>query len=145
MSILTPACFIPLLADLPISDEKAKDMIRKYLLDENKFFGKIPFPSVAYDEPEYIPEKSRWELTWRGATWMPLAWFMLEILDKYGFDEEYKIAMDRIYDMMLEDGQLSELFNSQNGKGLGVPRYGWTAGIFLKMKSVREKKPNNSN
>ena len=140
MSILTPANFVPLLVELPIPEDKAKDMIRTYLLDSAKFFGSVPFPSVAYDEPTYNPHKPGKpnSLTWRGPTWMPMAWMMMEVLKKYEFEEEYWFAMNRIYQLMLEDGELHELFNSQTGEGIGIPQLGWTAAIFLKIKDELE-------
>ncbi len=73
---------------------------------------------------------------WRGPTWLPMAWMMLEVLEKYGYEDEYISAATRLYDMIIADGELSELFNSQTGEGLGVPRQGWTAAIFLKFKAV---------
>jgi hypothetical protein len=36
--------------------------------------------------------------------------------------------------MIIEDGKISELFNSQTGKGLGREQQGWTAAILLKFK-----------
>lgn len=136
LSIITPANFVPLLADVPISDEKAKDMVRTYLLDTTKMFGYVPFPSVAYDEESYVPCKPGAcnHLTWRGPTWMPMAWMMLQVLDKYGFEEEYNHAANRIFDLLVQDGELHELFNSQTGEGIGIPQLGWTAAIYLKLK-----------
>ena len=141
LSILTPANFVPLLAGVPIPDDKAKAMIQTYLLDPNKFFGSVPFPSVAYDESTYQPHKPGKPnaLTWRGPTWMPMAWMMLEVLKKYEFEEEYWLAANRIYELMLLDGELHELFNSQTGEGIGIPQLGWTAAIFLKLKDELEK------
>ena len=83
--IKTPACFIPLLADIGLPREKAKRMIKEYLLNEEYFFGKVPFPSVSYRENCYQPDQ--W---WRGPLWMPIGYLMLEILKKYGFDKQVK-------------------------------------------------------
>lgn len=140
LSIITPANFVPLLAGVPLPEAKAKAMIRTYLIDSTKLFGSIPFPSVAYDEPSYVPAKPGKPdaLTWRGPTWMPMAWMMLEVLRKYEFDVERKLAADRLYELMIQDGELHELFNSQTGEGIGIPQLGWTAAIFLKLKAERE-------
>ncbi len=73
LPIKTPACFLPLLAGVPIDDDKARRMIEDYLLNPKYFFGQIPFPCVAYDEPSYQPEK--W---WRGPVWLAIAYLMLE-------------------------------------------------------------------
>jgi hypothetical protein len=134
LSILTPACFLPLLAGVPLSEEKTRTMIERYLLDENRFFGDVPFPSVAYDEPTYEPGK--W---WRGPTWLPVAWFMLEILAEYGYTDEHRQAAERLYRTAVADGKISELFNSSTGEGMGNRQQGWTAAIILKLnKLLRE-------
>ncbi|MEL7121861.1 MAG: hypothetical protein AAFO07_20605 [Bacteroidota bacterium] len=78
------------------------------------------------NEPIYTPHKTGKpdSLTWRGPTWMPMAWMMLEVLKKYEFEEEYWQAANRIYKLMLLDGELHELFNSQTGEGIGIPQLG---------------------
>lgn len=141
LSIITPANFVPLLADLPIPEERAKAMIQTYLLDTTKMFGSVPFPSVAYDEPSYVPclPDKPTHLTWRGPTWMPMAWMMLEVLKKYGFEEAYNHAANRIFELLVADGKLHELFNSQTGEGIGIPQLGWTAAIYLKLKDELDK------
>ncbi|MCQ2462237.1 MAG: hypothetical protein MJ177_02385 [Clostridia bacterium] len=128
VKIQTSSCFIPLWAGVGIEKEKADNMIKNHLLDESRFFSRIPFPSVAYNEKAY--EAGGW---WRGPTWPPIAWLMLEILKKYGFKAEYKEAFNRIYNMLLEDGKLHELFNSKTGEGLGNADQGWTQAIFIRM------------
>lgn len=64
---------------------------------------------------------------------MPIGYLMLEVLKKYGFDKEYRESGQRLYDIILEDGRLSELFNSNTGKEMGSPEQGWTAAIFIKL------------
>lgn len=125
----TPACFLPLFTDV-LPKPQAVKMISSYLLNPNKFFGDIPFPSLAYDEPEYYPDK--W---WRGPTWMPIAYFMLELLKKYGFNKEASIASNRLYNMILKDRRISEVFNSKTGEGMGGRQQGWTAAILLNIKT----------
>ncbi len=120
--------FLPLWAGVDIGEDKAKAMIKEHLLNEKKFFGKIPLPCIAYDQAEYKPEK--W---WRGPTWMSLAWMVNEVLLKYGFTEEHKHVCEVFHEMILKDGNLRELFNSQTGEGLGAYDQGWTASVFVKL------------
>ncbi len=129
LPIKTPACFLPLLAEVPIPEDKARRMIEDYLLNPDYFFGKVPFPSVAYDEPTYDPDGF-----WRGPTWMPIAYLMLEVLRKYDYQAEAHQAAKRLYDIMIADGQLRELFNSRTGEGKGAFQQGWTAAILLRLK-----------
>ncbi|MBM4143565.1 MAG: hypothetical protein FJ225_08260 [Lentisphaerae bacterium] len=126
--IKTPACFLPLLADVPISLPTARDSIRKVLLNSACFFGKVPFPSVAYDETCYQPNK--W---WRGPVWLPVAYLMLILLDKTGFRAEAASARASLYQMIINDTNIREFFNSQTGEGLGAHEQGWTAAICLRL------------
>ena len=103
-------------------------MIEDYLLNERYFFGKVPFPSVAYCEETYDP--AHW---WRGPTWMPVAWLMLETLETYGYRKERALAATRLYEILKTDGALHELFDSRTGEGLGCAEQGWTAAIFIRL------------
>lgn len=130
-SLWTSSGFLPLWAGVDIGKEKASCMIKTHMLDEKRFFGKIPFPCVAYDQEAYQPEK--W---WRGPAWMSLDWLMLETLEKYGFKEAHAKVCRTYYEMILNDGQLRELFNSQTGEGLGAYDQGWTAAVFVKLNKI---------
>lgn len=122
----TPACFMPLLAGVPLREGVARSMIEDILLDPKQFYGFVPFPSVAYHEAVYDP--AQW---WRGPTWPPVAYLMILILDRYGYREEARAARRALYDLILNAGELRELFNSKTGEGLGSREQGWTAAIFL--------------
>lgn len=123
--------FLPLWAGIDIGEDKAKAMIKDHLLDEKKFFSNIPIPCIAYDQEPYQAEQ--W---WRGPTWMSLSWMVNEVLALYGFEEEHKHVCKTYYDMILKDGNLRELFNSQTGEGLGAYDQGWTAAVFVKLNKV---------
>lgn len=127
-TLVTESAFLPLWCGVDLPMETKSRMIRQWLLSEKTFFGEIPFPCIAYDQSCYV--SGSW---WRGPTWLPMAWFMLEILDLYEFQEERIVAIERLYDMLLKDGVLHELFDSKSGKGLGSPEQGWTAAIFLRL------------
>ncbi|MBN1542036.1 hypothetical protein JW992_07790 [candidate division KSB1 bacterium] len=128
VKIITPATFLPLLTSIPIPDEAARQMIRTVLLNPKKMNGAIPFPSVAYDEPDYEP--AQW---WRGPTWLAPAYLLLQVLQKQGFDREYQEIADRLYQTVIKDGEIHELFDSQTGQGLGRSQQGWTAAILIKL------------
>ena len=126
--ILTPACFLPLLADLPLPQSIKEAMIRDHLLDAGRLAGKIPFPSVAYDDQSYNASQM-----WRGPMWPPIYWLLLEIMQKHGFAAEGAAMADRLYDVICADGNLHEYFNSADGSGLGFAQQGWTAAIALRL------------
>ena len=138
LKIKTPACFMPLLLDdCGLTAEQRREMIRRWLLSRH-FFGRVPFPVVAYDEPTY--RHDRW---WRGPMWPPIAWFMLEVLRRNGFAREHARAARRIRDLMVADGFLHELFDSKSGAGLGSAEQGWTAGVFLSLQGKTGARPRH--
>ena len=128
LMVKTPACFLPLWAGVTLPRSRARAMIEDYLLNPAYFFGPVPFPSLAYDEAGYEP--GRW---WRGPTWLPVAWLMLELLQRYGYADEWRAAAERLYALAIRDGRVSELFDSQTGEGLGAAQHGWTAAILLRL------------
>jgi len=128
LPLVSLSAFLPLWAGVGLPKEKSDSMIMDYLLNKEYFFGSVPFPSVSYSEGSY--EHDRW---WRGPTWMPMAWLMLETLQRYGFEKERNTAAERLFSIMQKDGVLHELFDSQTGKGLGEEEQGWTAAIFIRM------------
>lgn len=128
VKIVSPVSFLPFWAGITFPEVLMRSSIEKYLLSPEYLFGKIPFPSVAYNEPEYVSDG--W---WRGPTWMPEAWLMLETLDKTGYSAEKNEAAKRLYDMLVEDYEMHELFDSATGKGLGCLEQGWTCAIFAQL------------
>lgn len=128
IKIVSPVSFLPLWAGVPTDDNRARAAIEKYLLNPEYLFGDVPFPSIAYNQPCYDHEQ--W---WRGPTWMPIAWLMLETLEKFGYSAEKAQAWERLYEVMVNDGMLHELFDSQTGEGMCSAEQGWTCAIFLNM------------
>ncbi|MBR0510626.1 MAG: hypothetical protein IJJ85_10970 [Clostridia bacterium] len=132
VKIASPSSFLPLwIPGNGLSGQKAAESIRKYLTNEKKGFGAVPFPSVFCDEPTY-----RSDAWWRGPTWLPIAWLMLETLLQYDMMDEFYAAAKRLYGMLLEDPGMHELFDSKTGKGLGSAQQGWTCAIFMKLNEI---------
>ena len=126
--IVSPVSLLPLWAGVSLPEDRARGMIGRYLLSPDYLFGEIPFPSIAYNQPCY--DAAHW---WRGPTWLPEAWLMLETLEKFGYRKELTAARRRLYDMLLKDVSMHELFDSQTGQGLGSEEQGWTCAIFMKL------------
>ncbi len=132
-TLVTLSSLIPLWAGVPLPEAKIRAMIGDYLLNEAYFFGEVPFPCVAYNEPVYEP--AQW---WRGPTWMPVAWLMLELLEDRGYADARAEAARRLYRVMKKDAVLHELFDSSTGEGLGCDEQGWTAAIFIRLSQESE-------
>lgn len=127
IDIVSPSSMLPIWAGVKLGGRE-KNMIEDYLLNPEQMFGNIPFPSIAYNEPTY--DAAHW---WRGPTWLPIAWLMLEILDKYEYKKEYVTAVTKLHDMLVKDKEMHELFNSQTGEGMGCMQQGWTCAVFIKL------------
>lgn len=128
LPLISGSGFLPLWAGIDIGQSRAHDMITTYLLDPTRFWGRVPLPCIAYDQPQY--RQDGW---WRGPTWMSLAWLLVEMLEHYGFAEEYRHVCRVFRDMITSDGNLRELFDSQTGAGLGAFDQGWTAAVYVKL------------
>ena len=134
VKVSAPSQFLPLWAGVPIDESDARRLLSERLLNPDAFFGIVPFPSVAYNDPLFEP--GNW---WRGPVWPPVVWLMLETLDKYGFDNERRDAMNRIVSMLVADGQCHELFNAKTGEGLGSKQQSWTAALLLAIRNEQTK------
>lgn len=136
--IKTPACFMPLWAGVPLDEIKIRSMLQDVLLNERHFFGRYPFPSVAFSEARY--EAAGQTGYWRGPVWLGPAWFMLSTLQKYrdlldvGSQEKAELARQNILRMVLDNG-LHENYNSQTGRA-GVwsrEHQSWTASAVIEI------------
>lgn len=106
-----PHLFIPLWAGLDPGIDVARDMLARWLLAPEHFFGDPPFPSVAYSHPAYDPLGY-----WRGRVWPHISYWMTETLWRYGFRAEADLAADRFIALV----ERWRLF-PENFTGDGVP------------------------
>lgn len=83
--------FWPLFARLPMPEDWIREVIEDELLNPSRFFGTMPFPSVAYDEPTF--DASGY---WRGKAWPHIAYWLIETLTHYGYTKEALQAAGRI-------------------------------------------------
>lgn len=135
LAIKTPAAFLPLWAGVPLPEDRAWSMIEQYLLNGDHFFGPVPFPSVAYDEPTFDCAGG-----WRGSTWPPNVCLMVALLKAYGYEAEWRRAMQRYCEVVEADGAMHEFHNSITGEPMGKAEQGWTAAVYLKFRDELEEK-----
>ena len=101
------------------------------MLDENKFYTPMPFPTASRDNPKYSPTTY-----WRGPVWMDQAMFAVEALHNYGFDEEASAAAYRLFDNaggLLGTGPIRENYNPETGGGLHASNFGWSSAAFYNL------------
>ncbi len=90
--------FWPIWAGMDVPAETKRDLIENVLLDPRQFFGPVPFPSVAYDEPSYYngsytaPDGRAW---WRGRAWPQISYWLIEMLVREGYVREADEAARR--------------------------------------------------
>lgn len=119
--------FIPLWAGVA-SDEQA-NRVRNNAMDETKFNNKVPFPTASKDNPRYNPAKY-----WRGPVWLDQAYFALEGLKNYGFNEETRELSRKLVGntegSMYSDMSIRENYNPEDGKGLHCTNFSWSSGML---------------
>ncbi len=126
LRLLTPACFTPLWAWVKVSQEVADEMIIRYLVNPKHFFGSRPFPTVAYSDPSFQPNKG-----WRGPVWPAVAWMMIEILRLHGFQREHDEAVKRVVHIMQEYDVPNEYYSSATGQPLGRPAFSPSCAVLM--------------
>ena len=118
IKIDTWAHFVPLFAGI-YSQKEAKDLIDKYLMDENSFSSPYGIRSVSKKEVSYNPES-----LWRGPIWIAVQWFIFQGLKRYGFHKEADIIKNKAQDLIAREG-FREYYNGDTGKGLGAKDFTW--------------------
>lgn len=126
--VVSPSGLLPIWAGNVLQEEEAKACIRRHLLSPESMFGPVPFPSVSYSDPTY--DAADW---WRGPMWLPIAYLMLECLERYGYKKERDLAAQRLCGIVWKDREMHELFQSKTGEGMGAAQQGWTCAVYLRL------------
>lgn len=123
--VITSASFVPLFA-LCASEERAKKAAG-CAADSRMFFPTMP--TVSYDSPDYSSSDF-----WRGPVWLNYAYFAVEGLKKYGFDNTADRIREAVLDMAYnEKSDIYEYYDSKSGVGLGAIHFGWSAVFIMKL------------
>ncbi len=119
--------FWPLVCGMPVPEDTARDLIENVLLDPKQFFGAIPFPSVAYDEPTFNPAGY-----WRGKAWPHISYWLLQMLCRYGYLQQADEAARRIVAWYsARDGFMENLTtDAAVVNPNGYPDYNWGCAAF---------------
>ena len=91
VKVKTPATYWPMLAN--ICDENQAKKLAENASNPDIFGGKIPYPSVSRDDPDFNPEG----MYWRGGVWLPMAYMTTKALEQYGF---YELADTNAYNLL---------------------------------------------
>lgn len=108
--VATPASFFPLLAGV-CTQEQAEKMV-KVLLDETRFWTKMPVPSMPKDSEFYDVDM------WRGCSWLNLNYFITLGLRKYGFfeiaEELRTRTLNTVYKWYEKTGNVFEFYDADD-------------------------------
>jgi hypothetical protein len=122
--------FWPIWAGMSVPQETKRDLIDNVLLDPNQFFGPVPFPSVAYDEPTYVP--SGRGSYWRGKAWPQITYWLIEMLETEGYHDAADEAARRfvaVYDREPSFPENAATDPSEYAAG-GVADYNWGVAAY---------------
>lgn len=124
-----PEGWIPLWAE--VATPEMAEKVKNTMMDEDKFLTEVPFGTLSADHPKYKPYRGYW----RGPVWLDQAYFGVEALRNYGFDEEaYTAAMMLMHnaDGVLEPGKsIRENYHPLTGQGLEARNFSWSAAHYI--------------
>ncbi|MBI5118561.1 hypothetical protein HZA56_19000 [Candidatus Poribacteria bacterium] len=116
---LGPTAFYPLLAGIP-DHERAKQLVRRHLLNEIEFWGEFVIPAISKNDPAF-----RDQLYWRGRIWASVNYLVYLGLKAYRFDDvAFDLALRSVTLFMQEwnlKGHCHENYNAITGEGCDVP------------------------
>ena len=126
----TVATFMPLYAGTA-SRERA-ERLRELLVDENGYNAPYPIPSVPTSSSVFEPVRY-----WRGPTWFNMNWFVIQGLERYGFNEEAEWLRIHTLGLITKSG-FREYYNPLTGDGLGADDFSWTAALALDLAATEK-------
>ena len=110
-----------------LSHEDARPLLAA-IDDPEAFATPFPVPSVAVDEPAFVPGALRWgvgPLLWRGPTWINLNWLIWRALRRRGEAAQARRLVAASAALVLRSG-FREYYDPYTGAGLGAPSFGWS-------------------
>ena len=111
------------------SKEQAASLV-KIMLDTSRFNTKIPLPTLDAAHKKFNPLKGYW----RGPVWLDQAYFGIEALRNYGYQEEAYQLTQKIFqnaEGLLENAPIRENYHPISGKGLNAKHFSWSAAHLL--------------
>jgi putative isomerase len=104
--------------------------VARVMLDPNKFATRMPFPTLARDDPRFSPITGYW----RGPVWVDQAYFGVEGLRRYGYGRQADAMARRlVFDAKGLTGRapIYENYDPLTGQGYQSPNFSWSAASYL--------------
>jgi len=112
---LSPTNFYPLMAHAA-TQEQAKEMVEKHLLNEKEFWGEWVIPSIARDDANFHDQNY-----WRGRIWGPMNYLVYLGLGNYDLPEARREVARKSFNLFAkewtEKGHVHENYNAMLGNG----------------------------
>jgi hypothetical protein len=122
--VSTWSALSPLLLE-SVPEEVRRRLVEEHLLHPGRYGAAVGVPSVAMDEPSFKPGFDVWR-TWRGPSWMNVAWLMLSPLRDLGYADEAAHIARGMADAVRRGG-LREYYDPRTGRGLAARGFAMSA------------------
>lgn len=112
-----------------IATPKQVERAMKLLTDTTKFATYIPFPTVAADNPQFMPKGY-----WRGPIWLDQTYFAIKGLRNYGHHNRADVCTKQVFDRLQglkNDAPIHENYGTHTGECLKAPHFSWSAAHLL--------------
>jgi putative isomerase len=113
-----------------VADPDQAKAVVKVMLDPNKFATFLPFPTLAKDDPRFSPIKGYW----RGPVWLDQAYFGVEALRRYGYDQQADEMTRRLVlhaKGLTDQAPMYENYDPLTGQGYQSTNFSWAAASYL--------------
>lgn len=128
INVYGPEGLIPLWAMAATQTEA--ESIQKVIFDSDKFYTRVPFPTISADHPKLDINGY-----WRGPVWLDQAYFGIMGLRYYGYVRQARKLTERIFDNAkgyINSGlPINENYNPFTGEGLNANNFSWSAAHLL--------------
>lgn len=124
--------FMPLYAG-SVSKERAAQLVA-LLKNHRTYWLHHPVPSVPLDSHFFDSDRY-----WQGPSWVNTNWLIIDGLHRYGYHEEASEITKRSLEMVATAGPY-EYFDPIDGRGLGAPKFAWTAALTIDLFYEKDKK-----
>jgi len=118
--------WIPLCAR--VSTPKQAGTVKDVMMNTAMFNTYMPLPTTSRDSKKFTSTRY-----WRGPVWLDQAFFGIEGLQNYGYDQYASTLTNKLYDHaegLLGDGPIRENYKPLNGQGLNSENFSWSASVF---------------
>ncbi|MFC4525914.1 glycoside hydrolase [Dyella halodurans] len=118
----------PLWAGVADADQAAA--VVRVMLDPGKFATFLPFPTLAKDDSKFSPIKGYW----RGPVWLDQAYFGVEALRRYGYEQQANEMTHRLVlhaRGLTEQAPFYENYDPLTGQGYQSRHFSWAAASYL--------------